>query len=138
MFASYQKLAMMMFGGFMNFTFNPVTKKLVVIRKMPNQGTSPQMDQQESVLLWLFNTKPDSMILNDPQAFPWIQEYAYSFAKRILGEAREKFAQIAGPQGGTTLNGASLKNEAKEEMDKLEEELKLYVDGSQPLTWIMG
>ena len=138
MFASYQKLAMMMFGGFMNFTFNPVTKKLVVIRKMPNQGTSPDMAEQESVLLWLFNTKPDSMILNDPQSFPWIQEYAYSFAKRILGEAREKFTQIAGPQGGTTLNGASLKNEAKEEMDKLEEELKLYVDGSQPLTWLMG
>jgi hypothetical protein len=138
MFASYQKLAMTMFGGFMNFTFNPVTKKLVVVRKMPYQGANPPIDQQESVLLWLFNTKPDSMIFNDPQAFPWLQEYAYSFAKRILGEARSKFAQIAGPQGGTSLNGDALKNEATTEMEKLEEELKLYVDGSQPLTWLMG
>ena len=138
LFVDYQKLAMRMFGGFMNFTFNPVTKKLTVVRKMPNQGPNPQMDQQESVLLWIYNTKPDQMILNDAQSFPWIQEYAYSFCKRILGEAREKFSQIAGPQGGATLNGASLKAEAKEELEKLEDELVRYVDGSQPLTWVIG
>ena len=138
LFVDYQKLAMKMFGGFMNFTFNPVTKKLTVVRKMPFQGANPPIDQQESVLLWIFNTKPDAMIFNDPQAFPWLQEYAYSFAKRILGEARSKFAQIAGPQGGTSLNGDALKQEAVAEMEKLEEELKLYVDGSQPLTWLMG
>ena len=138
LFVDYQKLAMKMFGGFMNFTFNPVTKKLTVVRKMPYQGANPDINQQESVLLWIFNTKPDSMIFNDPQAFPWLQEYAYSFAKRILGEARSKFAQIAGPQGGTSLNGDALKAEAQAEMEKLEEELKLYVDGSQPLTWLMG
>jgi hypothetical protein len=98
MFASYQKLAMTMFGGFINFTFNPTTKKLVVVRKMPFQGVNPPAEQQESVLLWIYNSKPDQMILNDTYAFPWIQEYAYSFCKRILGEARSKFSQIAGPQ----------------------------------------
>lgn len=138
LFVDYQKLAMLMFGGYMNYTFNPVTKKLTVVRKMPNQGPNPPLDQQESVLLWIYNTKPDQMILNDPQSFPWIQEYAYSFCKRILGEAREKFSQIAGPQGGATLNGASLKAEAKEELDKLEDELIRYIDGSQPLTWVVG
>ena len=138
LFVDYQKLAMTMFGGYINFTFNPVSKKLTLVRKMPNQGQSPNLEQQESVLLWIFNTKPDSMIFNDPQAFPWIQEYAYSFAKRILGEARSKFNQIAGPQGGASLNGDALKQEAATEMEKLEEELKLYVDGSQPLTWLMG
>ena len=138
MFASYQKLAMTMFGGFMNFTFNPVTKKLILVRKMPFQGANPDPAQQESVLLWVFNTKPDAMIFNDPQAFPWIQEYSYSFCKRILGQAYSKFSQIAGPQGGTSLNGATMVQEAQAEMEKLEEDLKLYVDGSQPLTWLMG
>jgi hypothetical protein len=138
MFASYQKLTMTMFGGFMNFTFNPVTKKLILVRKMPYQGANPPLDQQESVLLWCFNTKPDQMIFNDTQAFPWVQEYAYNFCKMILGEAREKFSQIAGPQGGSTLNGTALKSEGKEGMQQLDEELKLYVDGSQPLTWLMG
>jgi hypothetical protein len=58
--------------------------------------------------------------------------------KEMLGQAREKFATIAGPQGGTTLNGAALKAEAKVEMDALEEELKRFVDGSQPYTWVIG
>lgn len=138
LFVDYQKLTMTMFGGHINFTFNPVTKKLTLMRRMPYQGGDPSLDQQESVLLWVFNTKPDQMIFNDPQAFPWIQEYSYSFCKRILGQAYSKFSQIAGPQGGASLNGAAMVQEAQTEMEKLEEELKLYVDGSQPLTWLMG
>lgn len=138
LFVDYQKLAMKMFGGYMNYTFNPVTKKLTVVRKMPYQGTNPPIEQQETVLLWIYNTKPDQMIFNDTYAFPWIQEYAYSFCKRILGEARSKFSQIAGPQGGATLNGDALKQEAAEEMKDLEEQLKTYIDGSVPLTWVTG
>jgi len=138
LFVDYQKLAMKMFGGFMNFTFNPVTKKLTIVRKMPWQGANPDLNQQESVLLWVFNTKPDQMIFNDAYAFPWIQEYAYSFAKRILGQAYSKFSSIAGPQGGASLNGAAMVAEAQAEMEKLEQDLKEYVDGSQPLTWITG
>jgi hypothetical protein len=132
LFVDYQKLAMKMFGGHMNFTFNPVTKKLTIVRKMPaGSGTEP-------VMLWLYNYKPDIMLLNDHMIFPWLQDYAYSFAKRIVGEAREKFASIAGPQGGTALNGSALKSEAQAEMDALEQQLKDYVDGSMPLTWITG
>jgi hypothetical protein len=138
LFVDYQKLAMRMFGGYLNFTFNKVTKKLTLIRKIPYVGVNADPNGFEDVLLHLYNYKPDAMILNDYQAFPWVQEYAYSFAKRIVGEAREKFASIAGPQGGTQLNGATLKGEAAAEMEKLEQELKDYVDGSHPLTWVIG
>ena len=78
------------------------------------------------------------MLFNDHMVFPWLQDYAYSFAKRIVGEAREKFASISGPQGGTALNGSALKGEAQAEMDMLEQQLKDYVDGSMPLTWVTG
>lgn len=138
LFVDYQKLAMRMFGGYLNFTFNKNTKKLTLIRKIPFAGANSNPNDFEDVLLHLYNYKPDSMLLNDYQAFPWIQEYAYSFAKRIVGEAREKFASIAGPQGGTQLNGSTLKGEAMAEMEKLEQELKDFVDGSQPLTWVIG
>ncbi len=138
LFVDYQKQSMKMFGGYLNFTFNKTTKKLTLIRKIPFGGTNINEDQFEDCLLHVYNYKPDSMLLNDFQAFPWLQEYSYSFAKRILGEAREKFTSIAGPQGGTTLNGASLKSEAQTEMDVLEQQLKDYVDGSYPLTWIIG
>jgi hypothetical protein len=137
LFTQYQELAMRMFGGHMNFTFNPVTKKLTIVRKMPFAGNSFG-ELSESVMLHIYNYKPDIMLLNDHQTFPWLQEYSYSFAKRIVGEAREKFATIAGPQGGTSLNGAALKSEAQAEMDALEQQLKDYVDGSMPLTWVIG
>ena len=138
LFVDYQKMSMKMFGGYLNFHYNKTTRKLTIIRKMPTQGANPDESGMEDVLLHIYNYKPESMLLNDYQAFPWIQEYAYSFAKRILGEAREKFATIAGPSGGTSLNGASLKAEANEEMASLEQQLKDYVDGSNPLTWVIG
>ena len=143
LFVDYQKLTMKMFGGFLNYTFNPTTKKLTIVRKMPHgyggsTGRDNNQNPYESVLLWVYNTKPDQMIMSDPYAYPWLQEYAYSFSKRILGQAYSKFSQIAGPQGGATLNGTAMLSEAQAEMDKLEEELKQYVDGSQPLTWVTG
>ena len=58
--------------------------------------------------------------------------------KYIIGEAREKFGTIAGPQGGGTLNGAAMKSEGQAAMDAKIEELKNYVDGSQPITWVIG
>jgi hypothetical protein len=225
LFTAYQELAMRMFGGYMNFTWNRTTRKLTLIRKIPDYGHSyirmqnitasgtatgstitfvtenpwvrieegdPVVirncpisgyngtytantvsedrrtvtvtatstlgaltvvgfdlrktevyspitdDPAETVLLWCYNVKPDSMILDDHMVFPWIQDYALALCKDMLGQAREKFAQIAGPQGGSQLNGAALKTEAKAEMDALEEELKRFIDGSQPYTWITG
>jgi hypothetical protein len=234
LFTQYQELAMTMFGGYINYTWNRVTKKLTLIRKIPYDGgtyitptaisagntttnsvititlptstTSQQSNlkvgdsvylqncpvrgystqyriqtinntqtvitvlsnqelgsatvsandvrktnfwipqpfdngtenQLESVLLWCYNYKPDSMLLSDPMVYPWLQEYALAFAKSMLGQARSKFAQIAGPQGGTQLNGAALLAEAAVEMEKLEDDLRRYVDGSQPLTWVIG
>jgi len=138
LFVDYQKMSMKMFGGYLNFHFNKTTKKLTLIRKIPFAGANQDEDQMEDCLLHIYNYKPDSMLFNDYQAYPWLQDYAYAFAKSILGEAREKFASIAGPQGGTQLNGASLKAESIAEMKDLEQQLKNYVDGSYPLTWVIG
>lgn len=225
LFTQYQKLTMTMFGGYMNFTWNPASRKLTIIRKVPSIGHTYKransitangttvgstititMNEQwtglavgsticitnspvagynntyeiatidgtneiitvlakanlgatsisgsdlhrtqvyapitdepaETVLLWVYNRKPDSMLFNDPRIYPWLQDYALALCKEMLGQAREKFATIAGPQGGTQLNGAALKAEAKAEMEALEEELRRYIDGSFPLAWIIG
>jgi hypothetical protein len=138
LFADYQKLAMTMFGGYMNFTWNKVSKKLTLIRKQPFGGRGAANQISESILLWCYNYKPDLMLLNDPQTFPWIQDYAYALVLISIGNAREKFQTIAGPQGGTSLNGAVLKQEGAELLKELDEQIKNYVDGGQPLTWITG
>ena len=56
----------------------------------------------------------------------------------MLGEARSKFASIAGPQGGSTLNGDTLKAEAQSEMDKLEQEVSQQVAGGAGYSFLIG
>lgn len=130
MFAQYQELNARMFGGFINFEWNSVTKKLVLLRKFNSTG--------EIILLWVYNVKPDHILLQDTYAQPWIQDYSYALAKFTLGEARSKFSVIAGPQGGSTLNGSELKSEAQQELLALDEELKKFVDRSTPYSFIVG
>jgi hypothetical protein len=129
-YQQYVELAARMFGGYINYTFNPVTKRLQLIRDPRGSG--------EVVLLWTYNLRPEIVLLSDYQISQWIRDYMVGAAKYIIGEAREKFASIAGPQGGSTLNGAAMKAEGQAMMDKGVEDLKLYVDGSQPLTFVIG
>jgi hypothetical protein len=130
MYYQYQEMSARMFGGFVNFEFNPVTRTVTLLRKFNDSG--------EKVVLWVYNTRPESGLLQDKQIQPWIQDYSLALAKFTLGEARSKFATIAGPQGGTSLNGDTLKAEAQAEMAQLEEDLKNYIDGSDPLSFIIG
>ena len=129
-YSQYVEQAGRMFGAYMNYTWNPVTKKIQLIRDPKGTG--------EDVLLWTYNLKPEVNLLQDFQISQWIRDYMLANCKYIIGEAREKFGQIAGPQGGGTLNGTAMKSEAQVQMDGLIEQLKAYVDGSQPLTWVIG
>lgn len=129
-YQQYVELAARMFGGYINYTFNPVTKRLQLIRDPKGSG--------EVVLLWTYNLRPEMVLLSDHQISQWIKDYMVGASKYIIGEAREKFGTIAGPQGGGTLNGAAMKSEGQAIMDKCLEDLKLYVDGSQPLTLVIG
>lgn len=130
LYTGYQELSARMFGGFINYTWDKVNKKLTIVRKVEGDD--------EVVLLWVYNYRPDVTILQDPQSKPWIHDYTLAMCKFMLGEARSKFSTIAGPQGGTTLNGDALKQEAQLEMEKLEEDLRNFVDGSSPLSFTFG
>jgi hypothetical protein len=129
-FAQYQEMNSKMFGGYINFTFNTVTKRLSLVKR-PRSSS-------ESVLLWVNNFKPDISLLQDVYARPWLRDYTQALVKRSLGEAREKFATIAGPAGGTVLNGAALKAEAANEIDRLLQDIANNVDGSMPMWFVIG
>jgi len=128
-FASYQKQVGKMFGSEINFTFNKTTKKLILMQR-------PRTE--EEVLIWLYNYRPDFNLIEDPFANQWLKDYALATCKIILGEAREKFGQIASPQGSTTLNGTALKTEGAAALEALEKELIDYKDGGTPLTFVIG
>jgi len=129
-YTQYVEQAARMFGGYVNYTFNPATKQLQIVRDPRGEG--------EVMLLWTYNLRPEIQLLKDVMTVQWIKDYMIGNCKLMIGEAREKFATIAGPQGGTALNGAAMKAEGQTIMDSKIEELKNYVDGSQPLTWVIG
>jgi hypothetical protein len=121
LFAQYQERVGKMFGSFIQFTWHPQTRKLTVHQR-------PRSN--EEVMLWVYNTRPDHAILSDTYAGIWIKDYALANCKMMLGQAREKFASIAGPQGGTALNGSSLKQEAQQDIERLTQELVNFVPGT--------
>lgn len=129
-YAGYIELAARMFGGYIVYTFNPVTKQIRLVRNIKGSG--------EQILIWADVQRPEAELLQDPGAGIWIGDWTLSQLKLILGEAREKFGTIVGPGGGTSLNGTAMKAEAKAMQDTLLEDLKRYVDYSQPLTWVQG
>jgi hypothetical protein len=129
MFAQHQELVGRMFGSFIEFKWNSTTKKLTILQR-------PRAE--ENILIYAYNYRPDSQIIADYLAIQWIKDYTLATCKYMLGEARSKFSTIAGPQGGTTLNGSELKSEAQQEMEKLDNELATSVSGGGGYTFIIG
>lgn len=58
----------------------------------------------------------------------WIRRFALSLSKETLGLTRGKFASIPIPGESVTLNGSDLVSQAKDEQEKLREELKTVLD----------
>lgn len=129
-YAGYVKLTARMFGGYVIYTYNRVTKELKLVRDPKGTG--------EVVLIWGDLFRPEEELILDAGSGPWITDWTLAQLKIIIGEAREKFGSIAGPGGGTSLNGAAMKADGKAMQDALLEDLKRYVDYSTPLTWIQG
>jgi len=129
MFSQYQELVGRMFGSFIEFKWNTTTKQLTLLQR-------PRAE--ENLLLYCYNYRPDSELLNDYLVKQWLKDYTLASCKYMLGEARSKFATIAGPQGGSTLNGDALKAEAQQEMEKLEEEVKTQVAGGVGYGFTIG
>jgi len=111
------------------FTWNTVTKLLLIHRKQ-------KVD--DIVYLHAYIQRSDEELLTDPYSSPWIKELALAYSKLMLAEARGKFNTIAGPQGGTSLNADMLRMDAQAAIDKLEDELKTFVDGQAGFGVIIG
>jgi hypothetical protein len=129
MFSQYQELVGKMFGAYINFNWNPQSRKLTIHQR-------PRTE--ESVMLMVYNSKPDFALITDVYSGQWIKDFTLANCKIMLGQAREKFASIAGPQGGTALNGSAMKSEGQADIDRLTVELTTQVPGGSGYTWIIG
>jgi hypothetical protein len=130
MFASYQEMVGKMFGSYIEFQWIPTSKTFRMLQR-------PFTDD-EVVMLRAQNYRPDYQIINDIYAGQWIKDYTLATCKIMLGEARSKFASIAGPGGAGGLNGADLKSAGKEELATLDKELETLISGGTGYTFIIG
>jgi len=128
-FAQYREALNRVAATDIQFIWNPSTKKLKLLRRMR---------ADEMVLIHVHLERPEEQLLDDPYLKSWMRDYTLAYCKKMLGEARSKFSSLPGAQGGVSLNGAEMKNEADVLIDKLESELTTYVDGSAPLGFVIG
>ena len=118
------------FASQYNFTWDVNSHKLTIIRR-------PTAD--EEVVVRVYARKSEDDLIIDPYTGPWLRSYATAQAKYILGEARDKFpGGFPGPNGNVQLNGAALKQEAKDEMDKLELQLLNLVTSGDGYGFTIG
>lgn len=130
LFASYQEMVGKIFGSYIEFQWIPYSHTLRILQRPFTDG--------ETIMLRCQNFRPDFVLLNDVYAKQWIKDYTLANCKLMLGEARSKFATIAGPQGGSSLNGNDLKTAGKEEIEKLEKEIELLIPGGTGYTFVIG
>ena len=124
----YQELVGRMFGLNVIWTWNKTTKKILFHRKF----VAP-----ETLVLWVYNYKPEGILLADYESRQWIRDYSIAMCKFMLGEARSFLNTIPGPGGGVSLNGEALKSEATAEMERLEKEIMTQMEGANEGYWFV-
>ena len=130
MYNGYLETVERLFASQYNFTWDVNSHTLRIIRR-------PTAD--EEVVVRVYARKSDDDIINDPYAGPWLRSYSTAYAKYLLGEARDKFpGGFPGPNGNVTLNGATIKQEAQTEIDKLEKQLYELVASDSGYGLVIG
>lgn len=120
----------LLFASQYNFVWDVNSHTLRIIRR-------PTADEEVAVRVYVKKSEDD--IINDPYTGPWLRSYATAYAKYMLGEARDKFPSgFAGPNGNVMFNGATLKQEAQVEMDKLELQLLNQVTSGEGYAFVLG
>lgn len=129
-FAQYKETIGRVFGSEYNFIWNKNTKNLKIMRNIRHE---------EDIAVGVYNFIPESILLKDVSANPWLSAYALAQSKLMLGEARSKYVSgLPGAGGTVTLNGDALKAEGQAEIEGLKERLHNFEEGNTPLGFVIG
>ena len=129
-FAQYKETIGRVFGSEYNFIWNKNTKNLKIMRNIRHE---------EDIAVGVYNFVPESILLKDVSASPWLAAYSLAQSKLMLGEARSKYTSgLPGAGGTVTLNGDALKAEGQAEIEGLKERLHNFEEGNTPLGFVIG
>jgi hypothetical protein len=129
-FSQYKETIGRIFGSEYNFLWNRNTKRLKILRNVRHE---------EEIAVGVYNFIPESVLLKDVGANPWLAAYALAQSKMMLGEARSKYASgLPGAGGAIQLNGDALKAEGQQEIEGLKERIHNMEEGNSPLGFVIG
>jgi hypothetical protein len=126
--ASYQTLVSKLFATEFQFQWVERTRTLSIMRKIP---------RYEKILVDATIERTEQDLLTDRMTKNWIEEWALTEAKIMLGEKRGKYTSLPGAGGAISLNAESLKAEAIAKQDLLRKELEDFI-ASDIETWGLG
>lgn len=118
-----------MMANEVQYTFDPSSQNITILKRIArNELLVLQSEVERSV----------EELLQDTNINSWLIQYATARLKVILGMSYSKFQTIAGPNGGITLGGSELRQEGKEELEKLEEQLKNFTTQTKGMPFTVG
>jgi hypothetical protein len=126
--ASYQTVVQKLFASDFQFQFNERTRKLSIMRKIA---------RNERILVDAIIEKTEQDLFTDRMTKNWIENWALSEAKIMLGDMRGKYSSLPGAGGAVTMNGSELKSDAIAMQDRLLKQLDDY-NVSDIETWGLG
>jgi len=126
--ASYQTVVAKLFASEFQFQWVERTRTLTIMRKIP---------RAERILVDAVIERTEQDLLTDRTTKNWIENWALTEAKIMLGDMRGKYATLPGAGGAVTLNASELKTEAVALQEKLVRELDDYM-ASDVETWGLG
>lgn len=126
--ANYQSIVAKLFASDFQFQWSERTRVLAIQRKI---------GRQERVLIDAVIERTEQDLFTDRMTKNWIENWALSEAKIMLGETRGKYQSLPGAGGSVSLNAADLKNEAIAMQQVLRQELDDLVV-SEIETWGIG
>jgi len=128
LFADFQKTIGRMFGAYITFQYDKNTHELRIDR---------DVRQAETVLLWIYESKPDEVLIRDSQARNWLRDYTIAKCKELLATVRGKWSSYSVP-GSANLDSDQLRTEAQATMERLEAEIASFTDSFAGMPFFIG
>lgn len=126
--ASYQTVVSKMFATELQFNWTERTRTLTLQRRII---------RVERILVDATIERTEQDLLTDRMTKTWIENWAMSEAKIMLGDMRGKYGSLPGAGGSITLNADALKADAAALQERLLRELDDY-NASDIETWGLG
>lgn len=125
-YAQYTQLVERMFSSDIQFLWNERTRKIRFLQPLRSR---------ELLLLECATEKTEQELLKDRFLANWLQDYTRAECLEMLSRIRGKYSQIPGPNGGVSLNGPELYQQAVDLRTELGKELDDWIS-SDPEGWL--